>query len=169
MSRIRNIALSTATAFSLALTPAPVAADSSDVAKVLAGIAILGIAAKVIDDRRDRRETVTSSRVLNQRFGTIDGDRRIIDGEFRRYGEPTRRAKHRGYKKRPLPDRCLRIVENNRGRERLVYGDRCLDRYYKFAAKLPDRCRILVRTDRRVRAVFGSRCLARDGWRVASR
>ena len=170
MSRIRNIALSATTAFSLAIAPAPVAADSSDVAKVLTGLAILGIAAKVIDDRRDRRRTtVTSSRILNPRFDSIEGNSRVIDGEIRRYGEPNRRASTRGYKKLALPDRCLRFVENSRGRDRLVYGDRCLDRHYKFAAKLPERCKLLVRTDRRVREVYGARCLRRDGWRVASR
>ena len=166
MKRISSIALSAVTALGIAVSPAPAAADSNDIAKVLAGLAVLGIVAKVADDRRDRRKAAAAA--STPYYGSIDHDGRIIDGELRRIDEP-RAGKVRGYKKRPLPDRCLRVLENNRGRDRLVYANRCLNRNYQFASKLPEHCKRVIRTHRGDRVVFASRCLSRDGWRVARR
>ncbi len=175
MTSIAKLAVTAATALGIAISPVPAAADGEDVAKVLAGIAILGILAKAADDRKDRRaaETVKVHDAWPERtrFGSIDQpyDGRTVRGELRRPDE-ARRGKVTGYKKKnPLPDRCLLVLDADRGRDRLVYGQRCLERSYKFARKLPEHCQTLVRTDRGRRVVYGARCLARDGWRVARR
>jgi len=175
MTSIAKLAVSVATALGIAVAPVPAAADTEDVAKVLAGIAVLGIIAKAVDDRNDRRsaETVTSSDAWSDRtrFGSIDQpyDGRTVRGELRR-PDDLRHGKVTGYKKNdPLPDRCLLVLDADRGRDRLVYGQRCLERSYKFANKLPEQCQTLVRTDNGRRVVYGAQCLAQDGWRVARR
>ena len=164
MKRISSLAMSAVTALGLALTPMPAAADGEDIAKALAGIVVLGLIAKSVDDRRDRNEVARSETFYGR--NTLD-DRRVIDGEIRWIDRP-HQSKRQGFKKRPLPERCLRIVDTGR-RDRLVYGKRCLQRNFKFSRKLPEACKRLVRTDRGLRTVYGARCLRRDGWRVASR
>ena len=150
----------------LSLTPAQ--ANGDDLARAILGIAAVGIIAKAIDDRNDRRNkttaTIGASRLRsveqNSRFGG-----RIVDGRIRPY-ESNRTHSKRGFKKQPLPQRCLRVVETSRG-DRLAYGARCLNQNFRFASRLPDRCETAVRTNRRFRTVFGARCLRRDGWNVA--
>ena len=168
MTRFSSFALSAVTALGLSVAPAPASADSNDVAKVLAGLAVIGILAKVADDRRDRRKV--NNQTYYPDYGSVDNysGRRAVEGELRRIDKP-RRSTQRGYKKRPLPDRCLRVLDNNRGRDRLVYASRCLNRTYQHAKKLPDHCQRFIRTSRGTRTVYGSRCLSRDGWRVARR
>ncbi|MDJ1017696.1 MAG: hypothetical protein QNJ35_14405, partial [Paracoccaceae bacterium] len=60
------------------------------------------------------------------------------------------------------------VVETRRG-DRLAYGQRCVNRNYRYASRLPNQCKVTVNTRRGTRAVYGARCLNRDGWRVASR
>ncbi len=168
MTRFKNLTIAAFTALGITLSPVPAAADGQDIAKVIAGIAVLGLIAKAAEDRRDRRkEAVTSSQ-----FGRIDSldnrrGTRIIEGDIRRPGEFKRKSVGK-FKRRALPERCLRIVETNR-RDRLVYTRGCLKRHYEHTSRLPQNCVRQIRTDRGLRTVYGARCLARDGWRVARR
>ena len=173
MNRFATFAAAALAATGISLAPAPAAADSDDIAKIIAGLAVAGIIAKAIDDRNDRKRSATASDF--GRFGDrndhyYDG-RRTIDGTIRPYHRDDRRKGPkfgRGYKKRALPERCLLRVKTSHG-SHLAYGQRCLNRNYKFASKLPERCETVVRTRRGFRTVFGARCLRRDGWRVARR
>ena len=147
----------------------PAAADGEDIAKVVAGLAVLGILANSIDDRNDRQAR-SSQRIYrqDQAFNTRR-DAPVIRGEIRHPNQKKwNSAKTAKYKRRPLPDRCLRIIDTHR-RDRLAYSPQCLKRSYKFANRLPRDCKQLVRTNRGVRAVYMARCLQRDGWRVARR
>lgn len=178
MNRFTTFAAATLAAAGIVFAPAPAsAADSQDIAKILAGIAVAGIVAKAIDNRRDDRKeaerAATATATEFGRFGTsrdrYEDDRRSIEGTIR----PYRREEHRdgpkfgkGYKKQPLPEQCLVRVDTGRG-ERLAYGAHCLDRSYRFADKLPGSCETVVRTPRGLRTVYGARCLEREGWRVA--
>ncbi len=171
MTRFSNLALSAATALGLALAPVPAAAgpDREDIARAVAGAVVLGIIAKAVSDKDNRR----TNRTINQnsripQLGSIDDRRntRIIEGDLRRQQHSN--TGKRGYKKAKLPDRCLRVVDTAR-RDRLVYGTRCLERSYKFARKLPQSCERFVRTNRGLLSVYAARCLARDGWQVARR
>lgn len=164
MKRLTPFTLAIAAAFGIALTPAPAAADN-DFAKIIAGLAVAGIVAKAIDDRKDKRRANTAT---VQQFRTFDNQRgRIgVEGTLRKPNNQHRA--NRGYKRIALPDQCLRILNTARG-DRRVYGNRCLQRNYSFANKLPSDCAIQVRTDRGVRTVYGRRCLSRDGWQVAGR
>lgn len=168
MTRFARFLVAGLAALNIALAPTVASArpDGEDIAKTLAGLAVLGIIATAVDKRKDRRrEAVTSDDRTH--YGSFDDRRgtRIIDGTISRPGDRGPKA-GRGYKQTQLPDRCLREVDTARG-DRLVYGARCLNRNYKHASKLPERCERYVRTDRGLRTVYGARCLARDGWRVA--
>lgn len=174
MNRLASIAAAAVAATGIALAPAPAtAADGNDIAKIIAGIAVAGIIAKAIDDRKDRKRA-ESRATSNQfpRFGSIeDRDRRVIDGRIRPYDPYDYRhgpKDGRGYKKQALPEQCLLTVETARG-DRLAYDARCLGHRFKYADRLPQVCETAVRTPRGFRTVFGARCLDREGWRVASR
>lgn len=167
MTRTRSLIVAAITAFGISLSPVPAAADTSDAVKVLGGLAILGIIAKTADDRRDRRrEAAARAEAERGIFGTQRGDR-VLHGELRR-PDQHRWTRGQGFKKQPLPERCLRIADTVRG-ERLVYAERCLNRNYKHANRLPQFCQRQIGTSRGLRTVYGSRCLSRDGWNVASR
>ena len=173
MNRLASIAAAALAAAGIAFAPAPAAADADDIAKIIAGIAVAGIIAKAIDDRKDRKRAARASTSNDfPRFGSIeDRNRRVIDGRIRPYHRDDDRHGPkfgRGYKRQALPEQCLLTVETARG-DRLAYGARCLDRRFKFADKLPRACETAVRTPRGFRNVYGARCLARDGWRVAGR
>lgn len=179
MIRLAHFATTTVAALGIAIAPVPAAADSDDLAKILAGIVVTGIIAKAIDDRNDEKSRKRSgTRTEYGRFGTSDGRyrerdrRRVIEGRITPYdredGKRHGPKDGRGYKKQALPEQCLLRVETARG-DRLAYGARCLDQRYKFSSKLPSACETVVRTRRGYRAVYGAHCLARDGWRVARR
>lgn len=167
MTRLTPFTLAIVAAFGIAVAPAPAAADSDDVAKIIAGLAVAGIVAKVIDDRKDRKRAATQQtnqwRPYNDSFDQPRRNR-TIDGNLRRLDDG--RRSNRGYKQYALPDQCLRILDTARG-DRRVYARHCLKRNYAFANRLPQACEIKVRTNRGVRTVYGRRCLARDGWQVA--
>ncbi|MCG6884775.1 MAG: hypothetical protein LJE62_13575 [Silicimonas sp.] len=168
-TRITKLALSGLTAFSLAFAPMPAsAADGEDIAKAIAGLAILGIIAKAASDRDDR-QTSRSADTRYWPYGRIERDenRRVIEGEIRRPGHGSSKFDDR-YKRAKLPDACRLIVDTRHG-DRNVYGKYCLARQFKYANRLPSRCEILVRDGGRPRLVYGSHCLAREGWRVARR
>lgn len=169
MTRFTKLALSVATAASLAVTPIPATAgpDGEDIARALAGLAVLGIVASAVNNRdKKRKQQAATSNLPLGTYGSIDNHRgnRIIHGDLRRPGHGSRQS----VKQKRLPDQCLLIVDTNRG-ARYVYGNRCLNRNYQYAGQLPRNCLREVRTSRGVRTVYGARCLASDGWRVAQR
>jgi hypothetical protein len=180
MNRFAKLALTAATAIGLATAPITASAEpgGQDIARVLAGLAVLGIIANASRDR-DRnvsRGATDYSRIESDwnrnrewddgRHRDWDDGGRVIRGDIDRYGR--QKGDHRGYKRAALPDQCLLTVDTGR-RNFLAYGERCLERSYKHASKLPRSCEWQVRTNRGVRTVYGARCLANDGWRVASR
>lgn len=161
-------------AFSIAVTgaAAPAAAQSDEelLGKILAGAAILGIGAAIVDRKKDRkeakaRERAEVSRRRNEEHGDdgwLGHDRPVIEGEIvSQYRKGPKAG--RGYKKNPLPARCRVTVETPRG-EREGYASKCLDRRFSEARHLPRQCEVLVNTSKGLRAVYGERCLDRDGW-----
>ena len=169
MTRFVKLALSGLTALSLTMTPMPASAgpDGEDIAKALAGLAVLGIIASAANDRKKRRRNQANTVINNNPYGSIEGSRspRVIEGEIRRRGNQGR-VNNQRFRFTPLPDRCVRVVSTSRG-DRTVYGARCLKRNYAYTNRLPERCRLQVRTNNRIRNVYGARCLRRDGWQVA--
>lgn len=165
MNRILSFAMASATAFSLAFTPAPAAAaDGEDIAAAIAGIAVLGLIAKAAKDKRDDRKAATVSRQTTHNR-VVNHNGRIIEGNI-----ITNRNAHglRQIKRVSLPHRCVAQLRTRNGL-RPVYGQRCLNQRYAHTASLPQHCERLVDTRRGVQTFFGANCLARDGWNVAQR
>ncbi len=124
------------------------ALTESELLALLAGAAAVAIIGKEINDRRDeasRAPTVRHSDVHQQK---------------KRYG------KHGYNKRRSLPARCLRTIERAGRRDRQVLAARCLKRNDVKLARLPESCKLSVRTDRGFRSAYGARCVKRNGWRI---
>lgn len=168
MKRVTSLTLAAATALGMLVTPAPAKADSDGLVKVLGGLLILGATAKIIDDRRERRAARQARSEQTSDYWVYDGndESRIVTGRLSKRSDRRGPKAERGYKRRALPQRCVRTLETSR-RDRSVYGLRCLSRHFKFVSKLPNHCAFRVRTPRGTRTVFGARCLRRDGWNVA--
>lgn len=171
MTRLAKLALSGLTALSLSLAPMPASAgpDGEDIAKALAGLAVLGLIANSANDRKKKRRAAAAQTVTDP-YGSIENGlpSRVIEGEIRRPGQPGHTDNYWQNRARDvaLPDQCLRVVRTVRG-GRNAYGKRCLQRNYRHYMKLPRDCRLQVRTDNGIRHVYGARCLRRDGWQVA--
>lgn len=119
------------------LSTTPARADE-DVAKVLAGLVALGIIAKVIDDRNDRKVT--------------------------RHAKPAPVVVQPKPVRKVAPNRCLRNQWTHRG-NRQVYSAHCMRRHTDV--RLPRDCRREVRTrDGENFRFFTPRCLRQHGWRA---
>lgn len=172
----------TAAALALGTTTVPAAAQTDEelLGRILAGAAILGITAKIIDDRKDREEAKAKAaakkkkkkkpKVLYEDVSKRHYDRNgnlIIDGEISRLPHGTRKGA-RNARNTPIPRDCRVLVDTPAG-DRVGYSSRCLDRNFDQARYLPPECEVLVRTSRGLRGVYGERCLARDGWKTVKR
>jgi hypothetical protein len=153
-----------------AAAPAAAQTDEELLGKILAGAAILGIGAAIVDRNKDRKKDrarqqaeVTRKRSEQHRGEAWLGhDRPVIEGEIVSQYRGGPKA-GRGYKKNPLPARCRVTVETPRG-DRQGYASKCLDLRFKEVRHLPRQCEVLVQTSKGLRAVYGERCLDRDGW-----
>ena len=146
------------TAASLLLTAlgaAPAAADRYKTERALAallGLAVVG--AIVHENRKDkdkaphvskpRPKTVHNTPVYNPR------PRPLPDRANRKL----------------LPQRCLRTLDTYNGRARF-FGQRCLNRHFSFAHRLPRACSYVFRTERGDRRGYEARCLRDRGYRLA--
>lgn len=127
-----------------AITTAPARADE-DVAKVLAGLAVIGILSKVLKDNDKDRVVARSDQSIWK--GTKHDTRRI----------PPR------HKYKRAPRRCIREQWTHRG-VRDVYGARCMKRHAQYAP--PRQCLRRVETRTGVRKFYAPRCLRKNGWRA---
>jgi len=123
---------------SLAATAAPARADSEDVAKVLTGLAVLGIIAAAIDKRNEKKATRT------QTHRPVVAPRPV----------PVRKV---------APRRCLREQWTHRG-TRLVYGAKCMKRHAN--ANPPRTCLREADINNGPRYFYTKRCLRKRGWRI---
>lgn len=178
MSKTLALALSVV----LASTPVTAPAQSTNedlLGQILAGAVVTGIIAKAIDDRKDRereaRREEERRRGERRAAAELSSRERWRDREFR--GEISRgwnTEPHRkklavpGFMRRPLPEFCRFDVRTSRGTVP-VYGARCLHANFPHAKKLPRACRVTVEGRYHDRYGYGARCLAKSGWRVATR
>ena len=77
---------------------------------------------------------------------------------------------HRVSKYRALPASCLREYRTQTGRK-IMFGDRCLDKNFRYASNLPRTCkRNLVVKNRKgiyvTRRVYQPECLSKRGYRA---
>ena len=120
---------------SISVSATPARADE-DVARVLAGLALLGIIAKVVDDRNDRKATRNAQRHVTPK-----------------------KAKRRAV----APSRCLRDQWTHRG-WRQVYGAGCMRHHAQVAP--PRQCLREARSNTGPRRFYTPRCLQKHGWRA---
>lgn len=166
MTRFLILALTSATlAFSPMTAPAAQANDR-ETARLLAGLAVLGIIGVAIadDKKKKKKKKREQAKVYRDQIEPRYHD--TLRNDFERH----RDDRHYGKKdrRRALPDDCLHRVETRRGL-RHVYGKQCLKRSYRHVSRLPDHCERTVYAYGREHSVYGARCLRRDGWLVAQR
>ena len=149
------------------------AAGSEDFARILGTLATIYIIGSAIEDARDDDGRKSYRHVYR------DDDRRYRDDDRRyrygRYGRDyDRRFRDDGRYGRwnrgpaPLPAGCL-FRNGGRNRGEAVFGARCLEHRYDQADRLPQNCRIKVRTDHGKRQVYRAGCLAHYGFVTARR
>jgi len=141
-------------AASIAITgfsAAPARADE-DFAKIVAGLAVLGILGAAINKDRHRRGTVT-------RLGNdpvllpVPRGTRPLPPQVTRYD---------------LPRGCVRYYPEFRDGRKLM-GQRCLRKHYRHLTSLPQQCRVTFWDGRRHKNAFKPRCLRRNGYRIVHR
>lgn len=145
IASVLSIALA-ATSF----TVTPARADE-DVAKIIAGLALLGIIAHSAKKDRRRETAPVTRRGYRHGHGHVGTSPRRI-GKV----APRRHVK-------VAPRDCQRAQWTHRG-ERIVYGARCLQRNVK--ARLPQDCLRQARTNSGPRFFYTQRCLRKSGWRA---
>lgn len=148
-------------AASIAITgfaAAPAKADSSDLARFLAGATALVIIGQALDDNR----SLSRSSVNYYRFD----DRHHHDGH-------RSRGHHRGHRDanvdspKRLPPGCLTRVDSRHG-SRQVFGEACLNVHYLHNSTLPRACRTRNRHEG-PRVAYDATCLFDRGYRAATR
>ena len=165
--RIHRQFIATIAAVSMAITgfsAVPARAGDDDLAKALAvilGVAIVGSAIKNNkDDRKSRHE-------VHRPKPRADHVRRDhVKPRHKRY-EPRPLPRH--VSRKLLPQRCLFNVRNKNGRSIQAFGERCLERHYKYSNSLPRECGRRVWTKRGQAYGYAARCMSRRGYELARR
>jgi hypothetical protein len=134
------------------LTATPAVAQDRDLARFLAGAALVAIIATAASRNRAEAEA--------PRYDRRYGDNRRF-GNDRRYGQHQRG--HAWGRPAVLPAACS-IQVRNRGRNELLYNPRCLER--AGIHRLPRQCERELRTNRGSRTVLSGACLQQAGFRV---
>jgi hypothetical protein len=133
------------------LSAAPARAND-DVAKLLAGLAVLGILGVAINKERHKSRTVT---------------RRAPEPDVTPL-HPRPRPLPRRVARYDLPGKCLRYFPAFRNGRDLV-GQRCLRNNYRHVNALPQQCRVTFWNGRHNKTAFKPRCLRRNGYRIVQR
>ena len=132
--------------------------DREDVGKLLLGLAAVAVIGAAIEN--------------NQRQGTQPDVTRTHtprSGSWADLNRPQHRPDNRRDERaRILPADCLQTVETRFGPLRL-FGQRCLERNYRYTADLPERCEVRVYSDRGPRDGFDPLCLREQGYRTNRR
>ncbi len=124
---------------------APARADSDDIAKFIAGAAILGIIGAAINDsKKDRRRP--------PHVEPLPGPK-PLPPRVRRYD---------------LPAQCLTSIRV-RGKDRNLLGMRCLRRNYDYVRELPNRCYAEFDNRNQSRRGYRPGCLRKHGYRLVRR
>lgn len=144
---IRRMVMTTTIAAALAFSPVAstkAVADSDDVAKLLLGAIVVGVAVNAIKKRRDR-EASRSDHNPARDWPT---------DPWNNY--------------RNLPAECAFETRTHHGWSN-VFGQRCLERQGVRAERLPSYCAFEIRTNRGPRTVYGETCLSDHGYTVEAR
>ncbi|WP_293574100.1 hypothetical protein [Phaeobacter sp.] len=140
------IALVVAAAIAITgFSTAPAKADE-DVAKVLAGLAVLGIIGAIINDADDKAHRPVTRPYHPQRPKPL----------------PPRIARY------DLPAKCVRYFPRYSQSKTLI-GRGCLRKNYGYEHKLPSACRVTFWNGKRNRTGYRPECLTNRGYRITRR
>lgn len=124
------------------------ASDGQDLARALAAIAVIGIIAKSLDDKKDQgRPAPVQGRPGHGGPG---------------WGHPGHGG-HPGHRAAVLPAACAIEIDGPGRRSTTVYSARCLQD--RVRARLPGQCQQQIRQRGRTATVYGERCLIDAGFR----
>lgn len=125
------------------------AADSGEIARAILGAGVILYLGNELAKRNNRGYVTRryDDRYYGNRYYDHDRDYR---------GHRDHRYKHR----KTVPVSCLR----NNGYDR-YFGAHCLSQRMRNASRLPEQCRISVRTSRGWRSAYEADCLRRYGYR----
>ncbi|MGJ8626952.1 MAG: hypothetical protein ACSHXB_08335 [Sulfitobacter sp.] len=152
--------IATIAAASIAITAlgaAPARADDKDVARALAAILGIAVVGKIIHDKKKDRERAATR---NHPAPVYQAPR-----VRPRHVEPRPLPRHVRNKKL-LPSQCFRSYDTRRGTVRM-FGNRCLQNNFRHANRLPQHCKMRVRTHNGKRTGYQARCLRDAGYRLA--
>lgn len=138
-------------AASLAFTPmaaAPAQAGSDDVAKSLAGLALLAIIGSAI--AADQAGASTVKHPPKYQPPKVVHPPRVA-------------TPPRPVVKRKLPAKCREVLRHG-GKQTVFYGKACLEQNMRAASRLPNRCKTVVSVFGRKRQAYTASCLRRAGW-----
>lgn len=145
--RIHRQFIGTIAAAAIAITgftAAPARAGEDEVGAALAALLGLAIVGAVIHEKKKDKKRHTVHTPVH----------------------PTPKPLPKRVNRKLLPAHCLRSFHTDHGKRRL-FGQRCLNKHYRYVDSLPYRCHREVFTDRGWRQGYGARCLNRHGFQLA--
>lgn len=147
------ITLIVSAALALTALTAPARADSDDAAKALAAILGLAIVGGIIhENRKDKSHPAPVTRKSPR------------DTVYPLQPKPLPKRVHT---RKLLPQACFRTFHTVHGRQIRGFGQRCLNRNYQFAHRLPRFCATDVQTRRGWGTAYRARCLRDQGYKLA--
>lgn len=130
------------------------AADAHDILGGLAAIAIIGAAVNYYN-KEQRQERVT------RQYNYAPPPQQVRRPDHIR-PLPRRVARY------DLPQRCLKTYKGY-SKKRPLLGPRCLEKNYKHANSLPQKCKVGFWNGKKVKRAYEPACLRRKGYRVVYR
>ena len=153
-------------AVSIAITgfsAAPARADE-DVAKILGGLALLGILGAAIKHSRDNDRDVTHNYSPPPHNHSYGGPRHYSHNRPGGHVKPL--PPH--VRRYDLPSQCLTYFPRYSRKQALV-GKGCLERSYGYSKALPQSCRVTFWNGKRYRTGYKPDCLNSHGYRLVRR
>ena len=154
-------------AASIALTgfsTAPARANNDDVAGFVAGLAALAIIGIAINESQSNQKEKARKKSKKKK---AERHRHQIE---KQQALARKKANARLHAKKAhrkiLPAQCLRVLETRNGTRR-GFGARCLNRFGKSTAALPQYCKSTIRSRGQVRTLYMARCLKNAGFRMS--
>lgn len=131
--------------------------DREDLGKLLIGLAAVAVIGAAIEENRERSN---GTRIHDNHSGGINRNSGWSNlGNQNDWSNINRRNRQ------VLPRECFRRVETRFGTQRM-FGQRCLERNYRYVNSLPGRCAVRVYTENGPRRGFDPVCLRERGYRA---
>ena len=150
----RFIGMIVSAAIAVTAVSTPARADVNDYGKILAGVALLAIIGKAIDDDQKSRHVTRNT-------------------YHQHYNQPNRPVRPKPLppqvSRYDLPGQCLKTFRVN-GRDSVqLFGRKCLEQNYGNTNALPYACQYQFSTANRSQTGYEPLCLRERGYRVARR